>query len=650
MWKPEKTPSIFKQALKVNKKPFPWLKAFLAGVAAGLPICIGLLFGSLEYGLIAGLGGFTYLYVFPIPYAQLAKKLTFCVLGITACVFLGTIAAPYPIITAFMMGIIGSLTMFIFGAFRLIGPSAIFFVLVFAMTTGMPTAPNEAFFRAGLTFLGGVLSWIIAMSGWLFNPHGPEKDVVKRTYIDLANLVDSIGTEKFNDAKNKVMSSLKEADQTLTVGNNPWHTKDIYKRLIVLNIFANKIFLYVVDEFDECKESLSSEFGEAVRIIAGLIESGSIVNDSLNNNLPHPNEMDEKSTLLFMEITAAKDSLNESSLNLKEQMHRSSPSAKQTLLGAFDKNSIIFINALRFGLFIILAAILAYEFELNRSFWVPLSCVAVMSGANAVATFHRAIQRSFGTVVGILIASVILAFHPSGFVIPFLVFLLTFITELFIVKNYGLAALFFTPNALLMAESGSQGKFAFTYFASARLIDVVIGIIIGLIGVWFVGKKSASSRLPHLVSKTIRSQAQVLFALFSGQERKIDLKNNTEINKMQTNIKNLKTVYDTATGEIPVDKKAIEYYWAIVYSVEQLGFLLEKYSNVKDRPVLSEKKISQFLFIFETMAIAANRQTRVTKKEIPEINELPSIQYVVEDLQKNFQKLTYSQSSSNSEF
>lgn len=68
-----------------------------------------------------------------------------------------------------------------------------------------------------------------------------------------------------------------------------------------------------------------------------------------------------------------------------------------------------------------------------------------------------------------------------------------------------------------MAESVSHGDFSFTYFATARIIDVAIGIVIGLIGVWLVGRKSASSRLPHLISKTIRSQAQFLFVLFSEQ-------------------------------------------------------------------------------------------------------------------------------------
>lgn len=64
----------------------------------------------------------------------------------------------------------------------------------------MPIAPDEAFIRAGLAFLGGSLSLIIVMSGWLINPHGPEKNAVKRSLIDLADYLDAIGTDNENDA------------------------------------------------------------------------------------------------------------------------------------------------------------------------------------------------------------------------------------------------------------------------------------------------------------------------------------------------------------------------------------------------------------------------------------------------------------------
>src|SRR3954465_12233347 len=163
--------SIIKQAMAGNRNPFPWFKAFCAGVAAALPVIIGLLFGNLEYGLLAGMGGFTYLYVFNIPYAQRAKKLVFVILGMCLVSVLGTLSAPYPLAIAILMGIIGAAAIFIFGALRITGPSAIFFVLVFLMTTGMPIQPELAPLRAALVFLGGTLSWMIAMFGWFFNPY-----------------------------------------------------------------------------------------------------------------------------------------------------------------------------------------------------------------------------------------------------------------------------------------------------------------------------------------------------------------------------------------------------------------------------------------------------------------------------------------------
>ena len=558
-----KTPSIIKQAMAVNRKPFPWFKAFCAGVAAALPVIIGLLLGSLEYGLLAGMGGFTYLYVFNVPYAQRAKKLILVVFGMTLVTALGTLSAPYPLATALLMGMIGAAVIFIFGALKIAGPSAIFFVLVFAMTSGMPIQPELAPLRAGLVFLGGVLSFLIAMIGWFFDPHGPEKVVVKKVYLGLANLLDAIGTEKFNNVRQQVMSDLRDAEESIVAGYIPWRKTDTFKRLYVLNDYANELFLYIIENFAEKDTKMPKELGETVRVLANSIDQ----RDPRHFVCIHqPEQMDESIVQLFSKIYDADAILNEPISKINRVIRISKPSIKTIFMGAFDKNSIIFISALRFGVIIAIAAIISYQFEFNRSIWVPLSCVAVMSGSTMVATFHRAIQRSFGTIIGILIASVILSIHPSGYVIALFILLLTFITELFIVKNYGLAALFFTPNALLMAESTNPGVFSFSYFASARLIDVLVGVVIGLIGVLLVGRRSASSRVPHLITKTIRSQAQFLLILFSDQGSGFDASKSRERIKMQTNLVNLQTLYQTASGEVPVDHKSLEYYWAVIFT------------------------------------------------------------------------------------
>ena len=623
--------SMLKEALQVNKKPFPWLKAFSAGLAAALPVMIGIAFGNLQYGLIAGLGGFSYLYVFNIPYAQRAKKIFSVVLGLTFVTYLGTISAPYPLAVAILMGLIAAVVIFVFGALKINGPSAIFFVLVFAMTTGMPINPDDAFLRAGLVFLSGCLSWIIAMIGWFFNPYGPESDVVTRVYLQLAELLDSVGTPTFTKAKHQVMEVLNESEETLSASYFRWRTTDMFNRLYLLNNFANELFIYIVENFSNSNSTLPKELGQSTRLL------GHSLNNRDKRKKPHilqPEKMDSQVSQLFTTIYNAEAILNEPISNVKKSIQIDKPSLKTIFLGAFDKNSIVFISSVRFGVITAIAAIIAYQFGFERSYWVPLSCVAVMSGATIVSTFHRTIQRFFGTVIGIVIAGFILSFHPSGFVITLFIFVLTFITELFIVKNYGLAALFFTPNALLMAESTSQEMFSFSYFAQARFIDIVIGSAIGLLGVYLVGRKSASSRIPHLLSKTLRSQAQFLMVLFSDQGTGFNPRQSRERLKMRTNLSNLQTLYHTASGEIPANRKALDYYWPVIFSTKQLGYLLENCSKETNRPNLSDERSAQLLFAFETMAIAATRNVSPKQIAIPELEGYPSIHKEIQFLQK----------------
>ena len=155
---------------------------------------------------------------------------------------------------------------------------------------------------------------------------------------------------------------------------------------------------------------------------------------------------------LYAMVNEASTLLNEPLSIIQREISISKPSLRVVLGGALDKNSVVFLNTIRYGSVLFVAAIIAQSFDFNRSYWVTLSCAAVLSGATIMGTFHRAIQRSIGTIIGILTATAILYFQPDGYIIAITIFLLTFLTELAIVLNYGIAALFITPNALLLAE------------------------------------------------------------------------------------------------------------------------------------------------------------------------------------------------------
>lgn len=626
--------TTIQQAFKVNKIPLPWNKAVRAGICSGIPPLIGLILGNLQYGLLAGLGGLTYLYVFNIPYAQRAKKIFFALLGMTVSVALGTILAPFWLASAITVGIIGAVGTFIFGSLRIAGPAAIFFVLAFTMSSGMDIDPSLAPLRAGLVFLGGALSWIIGMIGWPFNPYGPETSSVQKSYNNLADYVDSIGTDLSNEARQRLVLSLKSAKDTLVAGYISWRTPDPYIRLFSLNDQANQLFMYVLEYGEEKNVQLPSEIGTSIRLIANSIGTTS---ETLDVELLQPKEMNEDIYHLFSKMGDAMDLIHKPLNATQRDLNIARPSLKSVLGGSFDKNSIVFLTALRYGIVLIIAAIIAYSFDFNRSYWITLSCAAVMSGPTILSTFHRAIQRSIGTIIGILIATLILSIQPEGIIIVIAIVILTALTELAIVLNYAIATLFITPNALLLAESTTQLHQA-TYFTTARVTDVLIGSLIGLIGTLLFSKRQASSLLPHLMAKTIRSEQQFLMMLFSEHRSNAELEESIEQRKMRINLINLTIVYATALGEMPSNKKALQKLSPAIFYIEQIGYLLESTQKYAYRPVLSDESLAQLLFVFETMAIAMEQERPLSKKKlIPEIQGFSQIQKDIHDLQDALQ-------------
>jgi uncharacterized membrane protein YccC len=304
-----------------------------------------------------------------------------------------------------------------------------------------------------------------------------------------------------------------------------------------------------------------------------------------------------------------------------------------TLMKAIDKDSIVFINAVRYGLVLSIATAIAFSFTFTRPYWIPLSCASVMMGSTIMSTFHRAIQRSTGTVVGILFASMILSLHQQGFMMVGINMALTLLTELFIVKNYAVAAIFITPNAILMAENSTK-IYNISYFASARVTDILIGSAIGLIGTYIIGRSSASSRLPGLASKLIRSQERVLVRLAASSKGAASDPTMWIKEKMNINLKNFKMAYRTALGEVPNDVERLEIFWPAYTSLEHISYLLESVCMDKGYLEISDEDLAQLLLVLETMATAVEQSQPVQSKKVPIIEGVHKICEEIKMLQE----------------
>ena len=152
---------------------------------------------------------------------------------------------------------------------------------------------------------------------------------------------------------------------------------------------------------------------------------------------------------------------------------------------------VLIREALIVGLFVAGSFLLAELLKFHNPYWVPISCAAVMQGLSFKAIWHRKVHRILGTVVGMGLTWLVFHFILNPMQVAMLIFVLIFLVEILIVRNYALAVIFITPLTVLFAESSSIGISA-DALALTRLSDIILGSAFGLIGGWFLRPKQVA--------------------------------------------------------------------------------------------------------------------------------------------------------------
>lgn len=139
-------------------------------------------------------------------------------------------------------------------------------------------------------------------------------------------------------------------------------------------------------------------------------------------------------------------------------------------------------EALIFGLFAGAALAIAQSLGVDRPYWVPISCIAIMRGLTLQSVWTRNLQRIMGTAAGIAVTTAILFFEPSAAVASLLIALLAFGLHRTTARNYAITVLFGTPLSLLLTELASSNLVPDQALMIARIEDIVLGSTIGLAG------------------------------------------------------------------------------------------------------------------------------------------------------------------------
>jgi hypothetical protein len=154
---------------------------------------------------------------------------------------------------------------------------------------------------------------------------------------------------------------------------------------------------------------------------------------------------------------------------------------------SFAKNKYTaLIEAAIVGFFMFLSLQLGHFLALKNSYWIPISCLAVLQGATLYHIWQRVIHRIIGTLIGLGLFWIIISINRTPLSICISIIILQFIIEFLIVRNYILAVIFITPMALLLTEAANPLIHDPNLLISIRFTDIILGSLLGAIGGWLI--------------------------------------------------------------------------------------------------------------------------------------------------------------------
>ncbi|WP_432561660.1 FUSC family protein [Kineococcus sp. SYSU DK003] len=122
----------------------------------------------------------------------------------------------------------------------------------------------------------------------------------------------------------------------------------------------------------------------------------------------------------------------------------------------------------------------AVALGIGHPYWAMVAAVVPLAAPTSSTQVVRGVQRSLGTVVGVLVAAVLLAPPLPALAVVVLLAVLQGATELVVTRNYGLAMLFITPLALLSGQLALTRPVA--TLVADRVLETLVGVVVGLLG------------------------------------------------------------------------------------------------------------------------------------------------------------------------
>ncbi|MGW0676118.1 FUSC family protein [Streptomyces sp. NPDC002767] len=454
------------------------VRAALAMGLVGVPIVQA---GRPDLAVYAMLGSFTSTFGRNLPYGRRARVLALVAVAMTACVGFGSALAAWAgsggaggvgaAVVVAATAVVAGLAKFACDAARLGGLGAVLLLFAFAVAangapTGAEVLPHTALAAAGAAF-----AWLLAVSGRLVHPDRPQRLAVATALRKLAGLMEAsaVGdlpgqtrhaatvavlhayhclglppptpTRRAASGRDAVFVRLADLSWTLLIGSAPRPPTDPAATARHLLLQARLL--------TDRRRRVPPALGEPLHQDESPTRAADVPNDVVPSSKGRSEAPGDPAVLRATELLIGRP-------------------------GGPDRLTALGVPALRMALGTGVAGGVAAVLNLEHGYWAAISAAAVLHSVNLRTTAQRAVQRTLGTAVGLLLALGVLAAHPGPVELAMVIVALEFLLEYVAARNYALAVVFLTPIALLLSDLAAPSP------AGELVLDRVLGSAVGI--------------------------------------------------------------------------------------------------------------------------------------------------------------------------
>ncbi|WP_395369078.1 FUSC family protein [Streptomyces tubercidicus] len=506
--------------------------------------------GRLDLILYTSAGAMCALYAHGLPYAARARTLPWVVVGMVASLGVALSAASLIASTALLVvcaSLVAAVHKMVCDATRIGPPGNVILTFIAASAFFVPQRLGQVPLHLALALGTGALAWLVCMAPALVRPRGPERIVVARALEAAAGL---LRTEAGTGGGAPVgVAHARHA--TAAAVNAAWHTLFLapartpaasaaragLERLLVraesvLGATGHAALDEVAAEpapYEARLTGAEAGLGAGVEVEPGAeAEADRLVGwaRELRSGRPLPvvtlstAQADELAGVAAEPagiaakpagIAAETASVTEKSAGVVAEAPAprrrapGRPGGLRAVLTRLAPGSPLLPIGARVAVGCVLAGWASMGVGVGHPYWAVVSAASIYQ-ANTTLSWQRALQRTLGNLLGLLLYTALLPLvHLGPLAMIALALACQFGAEAGITRNYWLGSVCVTPMALLLTEFGSQVP-ATTLIAD-RWLDTVVGVAVGLACCVLVTNRRAADRIEAALGRVAAAEA-----------------------------------------------------------------------------------------------------------------------------------------------